>query len=108
MDSTAQNQVETSYKALMAKASALLEQAERVRKEERAHTILIILEQMKAHDISVKELAPARRQFKRTKGEAIYRDEATGKTWTGMGRMPGWLKQKVQDGASIESFKIRN
>jgi len=50
----------------------------------------------------VKELEPARRQFIRIKGEAIYRDEATGKTWTGMGRMPGWLKQKVQNGEPIE------
>lgn len=102
MDSTEQNQDETSYKALIAKANALLEQAERVRKEERVRTILSILEQMKAHDISVKDLEPARRQIMRLKGVAVYQDEATGKTWTGMGRMPGWLKQKVQNGEPIE------
>lgn len=35
-----------------------------------------------------------------------YRHPVTGQTWTGRGKMPNWLREEVDAGASIESFKV--
>jgi len=35
-----------------------------------------------------------------------YRDPATGKTWTGRGLQPLWLKSAIAAGAELESFRI--
>lgn len=35
-----------------------------------------------------------------------YRDPATGNTWTGRGRPPVWLAEKLSQGATKESFLI--
>ena len=35
-----------------------------------------------------------------------YRDSETGQTWTGRGKAPTWLANKMAAGASKESFKI--
>lgn len=35
-----------------------------------------------------------------------YRDNETGQTWTGRGKAPTWLANKMAAGASKESFKI--
>jgi len=35
-----------------------------------------------------------------------YRDNETGKTWTGRGKAPTWLATKMAAGATKESFKI--
>jgi len=35
-----------------------------------------------------------------------YRDNETGKTWTGRGKSPTWLATKMAAGATKESFKI--
>lgn len=34
-----------------------------------------------------------------------YRDPATGDTWSGRGRMPNWLKRKVDAGEDIEKYR---
>lgn len=35
-----------------------------------------------------------------------YRDSETGKTWTGRGKPPTWLAEKLAAGATKEQFKI--
>ena len=35
-----------------------------------------------------------------------YRDSETGQTWTGRGKAPTWLANKIAAGATKESFKI--
>lgn len=95
-----------SYQSLMDKAQELMQQAERLRKQERQAAIIEILEKMKAYSIKLHDLEPARRQAMRLVGEPVYRDPATRKTWTGMGRMPGWLKSAIENGTPIESFRI--
>ena len=42
----------------------------------------------------------------RSKGTAKYRDPASGKTWTGKGRQPDWVKDHVATGGSKEDFAI--
>lgn len=92
--------------SLMEKARALMQQAERIRKEARKAVIAEILEKMKAYSITVNDLRPGGKRAVRCAGEPVYRDPTTGKTWTGMGRMPEWLKSAIANGAKIESFRI--
>lgn len=35
-----------------------------------------------------------------------YRDPATGKTWAGTGRQPRWVAAAIENGASLEDFRI--
>jgi DNA-binding protein H-NS len=41
------------------------------------------------------------RVAKKTVGKAKYRDPATGKTWTGHGRAPDWIKNAADRGAYL-------
>ena len=41
-----------------------------------------------------------------TKVAPKYRDPATGKTWSGRGLQPLWLKHAIAAGAELESFRI--
>ena len=36
-----------------------------------------------------------------------YRDEATGKTWTGVGVRPTWLRNALMAGATLEQFAVK-
>ncbi|MFN3593197.1 MAG: H-NS family nucleoid-associated regulatory protein [Thiobacillaceae bacterium] len=38
--------------------------------------------------------------------QAKYRNPATGETWTGKGRKPGWLVQALAQGKSLADFAI--
>jgi H-NS histone family len=38
--------------------------------------------------------------------KAKYRDPATGDTWSGRGRMAGWLKKKQDAGEDIEKYRV--
>jgi DNA-binding protein H-NS len=35
-----------------------------------------------------------------------YRDPATGKTWTGHGKRPGWFVQAIESGAKAEEMAV--
>jgi hypothetical protein len=35
-----------------------------------------------------------------------YRDPATGETWSGRGRMAGWLKRKQDAGEDVEAYRV--
>lgn len=37
---------------------------------------------------------------------AKYRDPASGQTWTGRGKQPVWLRDKLAGGASLEDFAV--
>ncbi len=69
------------------------------------------LEKVKMFGFDVDELLGRRGKRRGTtkdsKVEAKYRDaNDPSLTWTGRGRMPKWLQQRVQDGATVESFRI--
>lgn len=38
--------------------------------------------------------------------ETVYKDPASGATWSGRGRKPGWLQQALEAGSSIEQFRV--
>ncbi len=69
------------------------------------------LEKVKVFGFDVDELLGRRGRPRGTargsKVEAKYRDpNDPSLTWTGRGRMPKWLRQRVEDGAEPESFRI--
>jgi DNA-binding protein H-NS len=37
---------------------------------------------------------------------AKYRDPMTGETWSGRGRMAGWLKRKVDAGEDVAKYRV--
>lgn len=45
---------------------------------------------------------------KRPKGKAVYRDpDNPFNTWTGIGKRPAWLTDKLEAGISLEAMKIQ-
>jgi DNA-binding protein H-NS len=38
--------------------------------------------------------------------EAKYRDAETGNTWTGRGKQPVWLRERLGQGATLDQFKV--
>lgn len=48
----------------------------------------------------------ARKNGKNGSVKAKYRDPKTGETWSGRGRMAGWLKSKQDAGEKIEKFLV--
>ncbi len=43
---------------------------------------------------------------KRSSGKPKYRNPDDGRTWTGFGKKPGWLKDYLDQGRDIEEFRI--
>lgn len=99
-----------SYKELMAQISTLSAQAEAQRKAEVASVVAEIKAKMKEYDLTTDDLGSDAAGRKRvTAGRSVapkYRDDATGETWTGRGKMPRWMAAKVAQGLTKESFLI--
>jgi len=78
------------------------------REEERQAAIGQIENLMAEHGLTIADLG-----YKRTANvksrknvEAKYRDPETGETWSGRGRMVGWLKDRLSSGYTLDQFKI--
>lgn len=74
---------------LLEQKRALDEQIEAIQKAEKATAIASIQALMRDHGVSLRDLGGAKRRV--SVGVAKYRDPATGATWTGRGRKPGWM-----------------
>ena len=97
------------YKEIQEQIAALQKEAEEIRKQEIASVIAEIKAKMAEYGITVDDLGSAARGRGRKRaasGVAKYRDPATGEQWTGKGRKPGWLAQALEQGRSIDEFKI--
>jgi DNA-binding protein H-NS len=87
-----------SLQSINAKIEKLRKQAEAVAQRDRANAIQKVLRLMHQLDLTVADLPAARGRRGRgagaggTKGAAKYRDPESGKTWTGHGRAPEWIK----------------
>ena len=99
----------------MSKLDELLEQQQRIqeeidqiRKEERSEAIkqikaLVDKYQIKSSSIFGRKAAGEESSTPRAKLPPKYRDPETGKTWTGQGREPGWIK-----GQNREEYLIQD
>ena len=101
------NQAET-------KVNELREQLAQQRNNERAQAISSAKELIKTFQLSAADLglsgkkSPARKEAadKRATVAPKYRDPATGKTWTGRGKTPGWMSSELSAGRSKQDFLI--
>lgn len=97
------------YKELQEQIAILQKQAEEARKQEIASVVAEIKAKMAEYGITVEDLGPAARgrgRKKTTGGVPKYRNPATGEHWTGIGRKPAWMVQALEQGRSMDDFKI--
>lgn len=79
-------------KQLQAQKLALEQQIAEVIKTERVGQIAIVRDLVKTYDILPAEIFDA--NFKKARAVALvkYRHPQTGKTWTGRGKLPDWMR----------------
>ncbi|MFC7461552.1 H-NS family nucleoid-associated regulatory protein [Hydrogenophaga defluvii] len=96
-----------SYAELMAQAKALMEQAEKSKRAERAEALAAIKAKMAEYGITAADLGGATRAGKaaKVKGEAKYRGP-NGELWSGKGRRPAWANEALAAGKSLNDFAI--
>lgn len=89
----------TSYKDLQAKIAELQARAEEARYKELDGAISQIKSLMQEYDISLEDLAGKSKKktgAKKAPANVQFQDES-GNTWSGRGRMPGWLQGKDKE-----------
>ncbi len=99
-----------------AKVNELREQLAQQRNNERAQAINSAKELIKTFQLSAADLGfsvkkvPARKEAVNADRRATvapkYRDPATGKTWTGRGKTPGWMTSELSAGRSKQDLLI--
>ncbi len=99
-------------KLTVAELDALIAQARIVREEtrerRRAELKTELEQRLNAEGFSALEVLGAKVKPKPQQLPAKYADPANGSlTWSGKGRMPGWLQSKIDAGASLEAFVIK-
>ena len=104
-----------TYAELMAQIQTLQKQAEELRQAELASVIAEIRQKIRDYGLTAADLglvaAPAKsdepsRAGKRAAVKPKYEDPASGKTWSGRGVMPKWMKAALDAGHSREEFLI--
>lgn len=115
----------SSLKSIEAQIRKLQARAQLLRDRDRKPVIAGIVRQMKAHDITVAEIAEAlgkpgaaRRSGKAASGRAAaaarprkavpvkYRHPETGDSWTGRGRTPRWIVEAEKAGTDRSTFAV--
>lgn len=103
-----------TYLELKAQAEKLLEKAEEQRKKEIEDVVADLKKKIEEYGITASDLGfsvATTRKAKKTKTGttntvAKYQNEK-GETWSGMGRMPKWLKEEIDAGKTREDFEIK-
>ncbi len=81
----------SEYLELKKQAQALLAKAEQVRLAETRQVMAGIVETMNEYGLTIDDLKGYLNG--KTAKEPRYRDPETSKTWTGHGRVPGWMPE---------------
>lgn len=88
---------------LMEQRRLLDEKIEQARKAARGQAIEQALNLITTFQLTPEDLFSGTKKGKaKSKAPPKYRDPETGKTWTGKGPVPGWLKDKNRDDYLIE------
>ena len=105
-----------TYAELMAQIQALQKQAEELRQAEMASVIAEIRQKIRDYGLTAADLGlvaaassksdESSRAGKRAAVKPKYEDPATGKTWSGRGVMPKWMKAAMDAGRNREEFLI--
>ena len=74
----------------------------------RAEVLAELQSEITTFGFTAAELFPPQKPQKpgKTDKPAMYRDSATGATWTGFGKKPNWLKAAEAAGKDIEQYRI--
>lgn len=105
-----------TYNELMDQAQKLMAQAEAQREKEMQDVISGVINTLTVHGITIDDLRAhgfggrGRRGGKRgarSGGVPKYQDPKTGATWTGRGRVPGWMATYDAAGKSRDRFLIK-
>ena len=65
---------------------------------------IVQLEQQ-AHQFGFQLVKPGQQKIKSTRAAIKYRDD-DGNTWSGRGKHPGWLTEKLDAGHQLEEFLV--
>lgn len=99
----------------MAQIDALQKQADELRRVELADVIADIKQKIRDYDLTAADLGlvssaavveASERGSKRAPVKPKYRDPDTGKTWSGRGVMPKWMKAALEAGHDRDEFLI--
>ena len=98
---------------LLEQRAALEKQIAEAQREERASAIAQVRALMSQYGLSAADLAgrgtaPKAPRVKGTGGTVApkYRDPATGKTWSGRGLKPTWLREALAGGRTLADFAL--
>lgn len=96
-----------SYQEILSQIEELKQQAQQARKQELAGAIAEIKRLMAEFGITLEDLGgkPGKGKL-RGAANAKYRDPASGKTWSGRGRRPGWVVNLEAQGKSLDDCRI--
>ena len=98
----------TSYLDIKKQIQDLERKAEEQRKRELLEIIEDIKQKMKAYGLTVADLGmkPVKVKTTGVKAKPKFRDPASGKTWSGRGQTPNWLKAYETKGKHREEFAL--
>lgn len=89
-----------SYQELKAQAEALLAQAEEARQAELQEVLNEVRSKVREYGLTPEQVFGRKRAARKqvaTASEVKYQDPKTGKTWSGRGREPSWIKGKKRE-----------
>ena len=91
---------------IQAEMTRLQEMADKRRQAEQAEVIKVIKDLVAKHKLHARDVFPPKEKKASTVAPK-YRDHQNAEnTWTGRGKMPTWLAQRVAEGHGVESFLI--
>ena len=98
----------STYQEVLNQISELQKHAEDLRRQELAAVIKEVKAKIAEYGLSAADLGLSGKQSSKTTKPvaAKYRNQATGETWTGRGRMPKWLVEAESCGRSKDDFLI--
>ncbi len=95
----------SQYEELLARKRELDKTIEQARRTESAAALKTIHELIATFGFTAQQVFPFQPQEKK-KVQAKYYDAATGKSWTGRGKMPKWLEGKDLSDYEIPAPKV--
>ncbi|HHV7525560.1 TPA: H-NS histone family protein [Burkholderia orbicola] len=87
------------YLDLMKRHHALQDEIDRVRRREVRRVVSCIVKMMEVYGLDLEQIKEGVERQGEPRGghEAKYMDPLTGKTWSGRGRMPLWIRDKKKE-----------
>ncbi|MDD2744698.1 MAG: H-NS histone family protein [Rhodocyclaceae bacterium] len=92
-----------SLDELEAQQAELTRRIEQKKKEERTKVLAMVRQEVLRFGLTADEIMPGKKKRESAAVPVKYRNQETGETWTGRGRVPNWLA-----GLDKEQFLIQS